>query len=217
MELQYKSIQNRLNYIPEFLSKKLMKIHSSVVDSTEKIDRCQNSFLKGDLEKEKANLEVKKRELKAKFQRKAIVAEAKLRELRSELLEEEQSHRIILACIDGIRKKNEQNRDAFSHRQQLPQVAPTEEEFATPSQEFLYFEEEKHPNFTNESMNKSIHMSQDHQPLYDVPQQQPPPWFRMVKRRKVIDEYNTTREYKSATQILVEQEHEWSEVRYSPE
>jgi hypothetical protein len=39
----------------------------------------------------------------------------------------------------------------------------------------------------------------------------------MVKRRKVIDEITTSnREYKTATDILVEQEQheEWTEVRY---
>jgi hypothetical protein len=213
MELQYESMQNRLNYIPEFLWNKLVQIHSLVVDATEKIDRYQNSLLKDDLEKEKMILEKRKKELKEKYHRKEIAAAAKLRELKDELREEEQSLSLILACIDGMRKKNEQSRDAWTHRQP-PQAPPPHDDdvIPTPSQEFLSFDEEKYPNFANESMNGNG----NHQE-YDIPQQQPP-WFRMVKRRKVTDEYlTTTREYKSATQILVEKEHEWSEVRYSSE
>ena len=208
VELQYESIQNRLNYIPEFLSQKLVQIHFSIVDSTAKIDGCHTFLLEKELEKEKFILEKRKKEFKEKFQRKEMAAVAKLRELKDELREEEQSLHLILACVDGIRKKNEENRESFIRQ---PHPPPTQEDIEIPSQEFLHFEEEKHPKSVKESTNNTNHQSQ-----YDTPQQQPP-WFRMVKRRKVIDEYLTTTEYKSATQILVEKEHEWSEVRYSSE
>lgn len=209
VELQYESIQNRLNYIPEFLSKKLVQIHSSIVDSTAKIDGCHTFLLENELEKEKLLLEKRKKEFKEKFQRKEMAAEAKLRQLKDELREEEQSLGLILACVDGIRKKNAENRESFIRQ---PHAPPTLEDIEIPTQGILYFdEEEKHPILATKSTNSTNRQSQ-----YDAPQQQPP-WFRMVKRRKVIDEYLTTREYKSATQILVEKEHEWSEVRYSSE
>jgi hypothetical protein len=212
IELHFESLQNRINYIPKYLSHKLMTIQSSVVHATSKIDQFQFLYSQDKLEQEKYRMEIRKEQLHERFQIKKYMIELQLKEVELQVQEEEQTLNLILACIESIHRKNDQLKYGSN---------TTRNETSTSmhhSSDQSYPEEEQFSKQTNENLNHR-ETSYDHNyPSYQPQQQTQPPWFRMVKRRKVIDEYTTSnREYKTATDILVEQEQleEWTEVRFS--
>jgi hypothetical protein len=160
-------------------------------------------------------MELKKEQLQERFQIKKRIVELQLKEVEGQVQEEEQALDLIRVCIESVRRKNDQlkHTSSASHISQQQNAASAskydfyDQSYPPEEQQFAYH--------TDENINQPQELSYDRN--YQQYHQTPPPWFRMVKRRKVIDEITTSnREYKTATDILVEQEQheEWTEVRY---
>lgn len=124
-----------------------------------------------------------------------------MHELRVQVEEEEYSLNLLLAYIDVLKKKK--------NNPYKPSTNNKSSSSTTINSSFQMINQEckTNPTFPVPSPSSQPQQNPDSQP----------PWFRLVKRRRVSDEYSfsTNLSFKTGSEILIEKEQEWTEFAYS--